>query len=286
LDGVTMDWFTETLWPHWAQQIKVKEILYHDKTEHQDLIVFESEAWGRVLALDGVVQTTTGDEFVYHEMLIHTPILAHGRAKEVLIIGGGDGGCLREAVKHPGVERITQVEIDAGVIEFCRKFLPTLSDGAFDHPKARVIIADGARYAAETADRYDVIIVDSTDPHGPGAVLFTEEFYRNCRRMLNPGGIMVTQCGNPSIHPDELEFTQSRQRAAGFADVTYYFAAVPTYIGGSMALGFAADDPALGQVEPGTLEGRGVPSDLRYYTPEIHRAAFAHPAWMKRRVGY
>ncbi len=281
-----MDWFTETLWPSWAQKIKVKEVLYHDKTEHQDLIVFESEAWGRVLALDGVVQTTTGDEFVYHEMLVHTPILAHGKAEDVLIIGGGDGGCLREAVKHPGVRRVTQVEIDAGVIEFCKKYLPSLSDGAFAHEKARVVIADGARYAAETQDRYDVIIVDSTDPQGPGAVLFTEPFYRDCRRMLKPGGIMVTQCGNPSIHPDELEFTQGRQRAAGFADVTYYFAAVPTYIGGSMALGWACDEPALRQVGADELERRGVPAELRYYTPEIHKAAFAHPAWMKRRVGY
>ena len=281
-----MDWFTETLWPHWAQKIKVKEVLYHDQTEHQDLIVFESEAWGRVLALDGVVQTTTADEFVYHEMLVHSPILAHGRAEEVLIIGGGDGGCLREAIKHPGVKRITQVEIDAGVIEFCKQYLPTLSDGAFEHPKARVTIADGAKYAKETDDRFDVIIVDSTDPQGPGAVLFTEEFYRDCRRMLKPGGVMVTQCGNPSIHPDELEFTQSRQRAAGFADVTYYFAAVPTYIGGSMALGFASDDPALRLVDAQTLAARQVPGGLRYYTPEIHRAAFAHPAWMIRRVGY
>lgn len=281
-----MDWFTETLWPSWAQKIKVKEVLYHDKTEHQDLIVFESEAWGRVLALDGVVQTTTGDEFVYHEMLVHTPILAHGRAEDVLIIGGGDGGCLREAIKHPGVRRVTQVEIDAGVIEFCKKYLPTLSDGAFAHEKARVVIADGAKYAAETTDRYDVIIVDSTDPQGPGAVLFTEPFYRDCKRMLKPGGIMVTQCGNPSIHPDELEFTQGRQRAAGFADVTYYFAAVPTYIGGSMALGWACDEPALRQVGADELERRGVPAELRYYTPEIHKAAFAHPAWMKRRVGY
>jgi spermidine synthase len=281
-----MDWFTETLWPSWAQKIKVKEVLYHDKTEHQDLIVFESEAWGRVLALDGVVQTTTGDEFVYHEMLVHTPILAHGKVEDVLIIGGGDGGCLREAVKHPGVRRVTQVEIDAGVIEFCKKYLPSLSDGAFAHEKARVVIADGAKYAAETQDCYDVIIVDSTDPQGPGAVLFTEPFYRDCRRMLKPGGIMVTQCGNPSIHPDELEFTQGRQRAAGFADVTYYFAAVPTYIGGSMALGWASDEPALRQVGADELERRGVPAELRYYTPEIHKAAFAHPAWMKRRVGY
>ena len=196
-----MEWFEETLHAGWRQGIRVERVLYRDRTEHQDLMIFESLDWGRVLALDGVVQTTTGDEFCYHEMIVHVPILAHGDAREVLIIGGGDGGCLREALKHAAVARVTQVEIDAGVIDLSRRWLPTLSDGAFDHPKARVVIADGARFAAECRDRFDVVIVDSTDPQGPGAVLFTTPFYRDVRALLNPGGIMVTQCGNPSIRP-------------------------------------------------------------------------------------
>lgn len=281
-----MEWFEETLWPNWRQRIRVKEVLYHDKTELQDLIVFESFDWGRVLALDGVVQTTTADEFVYHEMLVHTPVLAHGAVRDLLIVGGGDGGCLREALKHPGIERVTQVEIDAGVIAFCKQYLPTLSAGAFESPRARVVIADGARFAKESGDRFDVIVVDSTDPLGPGAVLFTEEFYRDCRNLLKPGGIMATQCGNPSIFPDELVFTQERQRNAGFASVDYFFAAVPTYIGGSMALGFASDDPGRRQASAEVIRARGVPAGLGWYTPEIHVAAFAHPAWMLARVGY
>ena len=183
-----MDWFEERLHANWRQGIRVKEMLYRERTEVQDLVIFESHDWGRVLALDGVVQTTTGDEFCYHEMIVHVPILAHGAAREVLIIGGGDGGCLREALKHPGVARVTQVEIDAGVIELSRRWLPTLSDGAFDHPRARVVIADGARFAAECPDRFDVVIVDSTDPQGPGAVLFTTPFYRDVRTLLSPGG--------------------------------------------------------------------------------------------------
>ncbi|MDX6752108.1 polyamine aminopropyltransferase [Geminicoccaceae bacterium 1502E] len=281
-----MESFEETLWPTWAQKMKIRKLLYRDRTEHQDLILFENDAWGTVLALDGVVQTTTGDEFVYHEMLVHVPVLAHGAAEEVLIIGGGDGGSLREVLKHPGVKRATQVEIDAGVIEFSKKHLPTLSAGAFDAPRARIVITDGARYVQESEDRYDVIIVDSTDPQGPGAVLFTEEFYRGCRRLLRPGGILATQSGNPSVNSDELVMVQERQRAAGFADVSYYFAAVPTYVGGSMALGWACDDPAKREVAVETLRRRGVPEGLRYYTPEVHRAAFAHPAWMIEKVGY
>ena len=281
-----MDWFTETLWPDWAQKIKMKEVLFHEQTEHQDLIVFESGRWGRVLALDGVVQTTTADEFVYHEMLVHTPILAHGKVERVLIIGGGDGGCLREAVRHPGVVSVTQVEIDKGVIDFCGRYLPSLSDGAFHDPRVAIVIADGARYAASTKERYDVVIVDSTDPQGPGAVLFTEAFYHDCHNLLNEGGVMVTQCGNPAVHPEELVFTQERQRSAGFADVSYFFAAVPTYIGGSMALGWASDDPSLRLVSAEALSRRTLPANLKYYNTEVHKAAFAHPTWIKNRVGY
>ena len=122
-----MEWFDETLHAGWRQGIRVREVLFRDRTEHQDLIIFESQDWGRVLALDGVVQTTTGDEFCYHEMIVHVPIRAHGGAREVLIVGGGDGGCLREVLKHPEVERVTQVEIDAGVIELSRRWLPSTS---------------------------------------------------------------------------------------------------------------------------------------------------------------
>lgn len=281
-----MEWFEERLHENWRQAIRVKELLFRERTEHQDLVIFESYDWGRVLALDGVVQTTTGDEFCYHEMIVHVPMLAHGAAREVLIIGGGDGGCLREALKHDGVERVTQVEIDQAVIDLCRRWLPSLSDGAFDHPKARVVIADGARFAAETPERFDVVIVDSTDPLGPGAALFTPAFYRDVRRLLRPGGVLATQCGNPSIKPQELVDTQGAQAEAGFALVDYYLPVVPTYVGGAMALGFATDAPATRSVDLATLRQRGVPEGLRYYTPEIHLAAFAHPAWMIERVGH
>ena len=276
-----MEWFEETLWPDWRQRIRVERVLHRERTAHQDLILFESPRWGRVLALDGVVQTTTADEFVYHEMLVHVPLVAHGAAEQVLIIGGGDGGCLREVLRHANVQRVVQVEIDAAVIAFSRRWLPSLSAGAFDSPRARVEIADGARFVAETKERFDVVIVDSTDPEGPAAVLFAEAFYRDCRRVLRPGGILATQCGNPVMRPDELEATQVRQRAAGFAHVDYYFAAVPTYVGGSMALGFATDRSEAPHAPRGPA-----PVGLRYWTPAMHEAAFAHPAWLVERIGY
>jgi spermidine synthase len=277
-----MEWFTETLHVGWRQQIKVEKVLYHDKTEHQDLILFESAHWGRVLALDGVVQTTTGDEFAYHEMLVHPALLAHGRARSVCIVGGGDGGTLREVVKHGGVQRIVKAELDPGVIEFCKKFLPSLSDGAFDDPRLELSFGDAAAFMAKEGERFDIILVDSTDPIGPGAALFTERFYRDCRRRLNEGGILVTQAGNPAMAAQELADVMARKRAAGFADVDFLLTVVPTYIGGYMGLGWASDDTTRRRVRIDTLRSRPIPEGLRYYTPEVHAAAFAHPVWVDR----
>lgn len=277
-----MEWFTETLHKGWRQQIKVENILYHDKTEHQDLILFESASWGRVLALDGVVQTTTGDEFAYHEMLVHPALLAHGRARSVCIVGGGDGGTLREVVKHETVQRIVKAELDPGVIEFCKKFLPSLSDGAFDDPRLELSYGDAAAFMAKEGESFDLILVDSTDPIGPGAALFTEAFYRDCRRRLNEGGILVTQAGNPALAAQELADVMARKRAAGFGDVDFLLTVVPTYVGGFMALGWASDDATRRRVRIDTLRSRPIPAGLRYYTPEVHAAAFAHPVWVDR----
>ncbi|MCB1885292.1 MAG: polyamine aminopropyltransferase [Geminicoccaceae bacterium] len=278
------DWFTETLHQHWAQRLRVDRVLYHEKTQHQDLIVFENAQWGRVLALDGVVQTTTGDESAYHEMLVHPAVLAHGRVRDVCIVGGGDGGTAREVLKHEGVRRVVEAELDPDVIAFCKTYLPTLSDGCYESPRLSLVYGDAADFMRGEGDRFDVIVVDSTDPIGPGASLFTVAFYKDCRRRLKEGGILVSQCGVPSVQPWELAQTQARQRAAGFADVDYYLVAVPTYVGGMMALGWASDDPTRRRVRVDTLRSRPQPSGLRYYTPDVHVAAFAHPAWMDEAV--
>ncbi len=275
-----MLWYTETLHPRWRQTLLVKEVLYHSNTGLQEIVVFEHEDWGRVLVLDGALQLTTEDEFVYHEMLAHVPIIAHGRARHVCVVGGGDGGTLREVARHRSVERITHVEIDPGVIEFCRKYFPELSGGAFEDPRYELVVADGARYMAREGPAFDVIIVDSTDPQGPGAVLFTEQFYAACRRRLAPGGILVTQTGNPAIEKGELIDTQRNKHRAGFRDVFFYVCAVPTYIGGFMSLGWATDEPAYRQLELATIRERFAASGiggLRYYTPEIHWASFRPP---------
>jgi spermidine synthase len=233
-----------------------------------------------VLALDDIVQVTTNDEYVYHEMMVHVPLFAHGRAREVLIIGGGDGGILREVLKHP-VRRATMVEIDRAVVDMCLKYMPTIPGKAFADKRTNLVITDGARFVAESKDRFDAIIVDSTDPMGPGEVLFTEAFYKNCRRLLNPGGILVNQNGVPFMQPSELPMTYRRRRRF-FKDTGFYVAAVPSYYGGFMTLGWAATDAKSRAVPLATLTRRfkSLRLKTKYYTPEIHRACFALPAFI------
>lgn len=277
-----MSWFTEQLHANYQLRLLVTQTLFQEKTAHQDLVIFENPVMGRILALDGVIQTTEGDEFIYHEMLAHVPILAHGQAKRVLVVGGGDGGMLRRVLQHRGVEQATLVEIDPGVIDLCRKYLPSIGENVFDAPRARVVIADGAKYMAETEDKYDVVIVDSTDPIGPGEVLFSAAFYGDCKRCLNEGGILVTQSGVPFLQKTEL--TNSYQRLKQhFADASFYLAPVPTYAGGFMAFGWASDDPEARRQPVAVIADRFAKSGLstRYYNADVHVAAFALPNYVR-----
>ena len=276
LDG----WTVETLHDDYAQALLETRVLYDNETEHQRLRVIENPRFGRVLTLDGVVQTTQGDEFIYHEMMAHVPILAHGAVKRVLIIGGGDGGMAREVLRHRTVDHVTMIEIDAGVVEFSKEFLPTLSDGAFDDPRLNLVIQDGAAYMREATETFDIIIVDSTDPIGPGEVLFTDTFYGHAKRRLAPGGILVTQNGVPFLQGDELTNTM-RAFQALFTDATCYLATIPTYAGGPMAFGWGTDGGAR-TVSLATLKSRFAASGLttRYYTPEAHVGAFGLPKYV------
>jgi spermidine synthase len=277
-------WFQEKLYTDVRQTYLITQVFYREKTEHQDLIIFENPVYGRVLALDNIVQVTEKDEYVYHEMMTHVPILAHGKAKRVLIIGGGDGGILREALKHK-LERVTMVEIDRAVVDMCVKYMPSIPGKAFNDKRTNLVIDDGARFVAETADRFDVIIVDSTDPIGPGEVLFTEAFYRNCRRCLTPGGILVNQNGVPFMQGDEVTMTY-RRRKRFFKDTGFYVAAIPSYYGGFMTLGWASANPKARAVPIATLRKRFQAARLKtkYYTPEIHAACFALPRFVQAHI--
>ncbi|TLP73565.1 polyamine aminopropyltransferase [Pseudomonas nitroreducens] len=273
--------FRESLHDGYAQALSVDEPIYQGNTGQQEVQVFRNRRFGRVLTLDGVVQTTEADEFVYHEMLAHVPILAHGAVRRVLVIGVGDGGILREIVRHAGIEEIIAVEIDPQVVELCRELLPLHSAGALDDPRLQLIYADGLEHLAQSRETFDLILCDSTDPGGPAASLFTDAFYRNCQQRLGSGGILATQNGVPFLQPEELGGT-ARRLADNFADWGFFHAAVPTYIGGSMAFGWASNSEKVRRTELETLRQRFAKSGLvtRYYTPEVHQAAFALPRYM------
>ena len=277
-------WFQETLHSDWGQRFRIEKILFEKKTPFFHLVIFENARFGKVMALDGVIQTTEHDEYVYHEMLTHVPLFTHGNAKQVLIVGGGDGGILREVLKH-SVQSVTMVEIDQAVIDVSKKYFPNHSAGAFDDERLNLVINDGARFVTTDSSHYDVIIVDSTDPLGPGEVLFTQEFYRGCHQRLNPGGILVTQNGVPFLQKQELQ--NSYQRLSNiFQDVTFYTAAVPTYAGGLMTLGWATDDKSLQHTDLNTLAERFKNGRFKtqYYTPQVHQASFALPSFIRQHL--
>lgn len=268
-----------------SQRLLAERVLVERGDGLQELLVFENPVFGRALVLDGAVQTTERDEFIYHEMLAHVPLFAHGGARRVVVIGGGDGGTLEEVLKHRSVEEATLVEIDESVIDASREHLPSVGGDAFEDGRARIVIGDGLSFMRETADRFDVIIVDSTDPHGPGWRLFTKDFYAHCRARLTEGGILVAQSGVPFLQPGELKAVAGRLRQV-FADVGAYTASVPTYYGGSMAFAFASDDAEKRRPPLGLLERRFAESGIatRCYMPDLHLAAFTLPRFMRELV--
>lgn len=282
-----MTWFDERLYPGGAvgytQRFEVTRVVCERRSKFHELTIFETPVFGRVLTLDGIVQTTERDEFAYHEMLAHVPLFAHGDAKRVLIVGGGDGGVLREVLRHASVEAATLVDIDRLVVDVCREHMPSLSDGAFDDSRSHLVIADATRFVAQTTDRFDVVIVDSTDPLGPGEALFTEAFYADCKRVVEPEGILVTQNGVPFLQAVELASSMRKLKTL-FGDVTAYLAVVPSYVGGFMALGWASDNANLRRQPETAIADRFVHSGIetRYYGPAIHVAAFSLPRYIER----
>ena len=277
-------WVNETLYPNWGQRFRVARELARVRSAFQDIVVVETPSHGRVMLLDGVVQITEADEFVYQEMLAHVPLLAHGRAESVLIIGAGDGGVLRRVLQHKTVRRAAMAEIDGEVIRLAKELMPGIGGDAWDDPRAEVIVGDGIDYVARAPDAaFDVLIVDSTDPIGVGEVLFTDDFYAHCARVLTGRGVVVNQCGVPFMQADELRETSAR-RARFFPHVTAYVAAVPTYVGGFMTLGWAAKDAGMARVPAEEIrrraEASGVLGTTRYWTPEIQAGSFNLPPYI------
>jgi spermidine synthase len=281
-------WIPETLFDDlgFRMTFEVERVLYEMQTEHQHLVLFEHKYFGKMLMLDGATQITKRDEFIYQEMMSHVPIFAHGNAREVLIIGGGDCGIAEEVLKHKSVKRLTQVEIDASVVEFAKEHFPEFTKPVFADKRFESVIDDGMKYVARTERRFDAIIVDSTDPQGPGKVLFSQKFYAACKRCMTPGGVMVTQNGVPIFQPGELVSSVKKFRKL-FADGSCYVAAIPTYIGGHMAMGWATGNKKLRDTPVKTIAERYRKAGsfrTKYWTPEVHTAAFALPRFIAEHV--
>jgi len=283
-------WFTElsTMWPGMGMSLKVKEILHQGKSEFQDVCVFESETFGTVLLLDGVIQATDRDEFAYQEMIAHLPLCALERpAKKVLVVGGGDGGVLRELARHASLEEIHIAEIDGMVPEMSKKYFPQMAVG-FDDPRVHLHICDGIKFVQDAEEgTYDAIIVDSSDPVGPAEVLFEKPFFEALHSAVRPGGIVCTQAESLWLHLDIIKALAAMCKGvfAGGA-VSYAYTTIPTYPSGQigMMLCTKAQGPGQEPLDPRTPRQPpppGVPKlnipELRYYTHDVHAPAFALP---------
>ncbi|TDA69982.1 MAG: polyamine aminopropyltransferase [Clostridia bacterium] len=269
-------WFSEKQLDSLAISCVVKKILHSERTPYQQIKVLDTDPFGLMLALDDVIQTTVFDEFAYHEMIALVPLNVHPDPKRILVIGGGDGGTVRECLRHPSPEEVTLVEIDARVVEVSRQYLPQLSSG-LDDPRVKICYEDGTKYLKGKESAYDVIIVDSTDPVGPARGLFEEPFYRQIERALAPEGILVAQTESPFYNLDLIKKVFATWRGI-FPTVRIYEAVIPSYPGGlwTFTLGSKKHDPVA-------VRGQVVAAG-RYYSPAVHQAAFVLPNFLQGAV--
>lgn len=269
-------WYTEKHTPHSGITMEVEKSVFQGESSFQSLQVLDTYDFGRILLLDGLVMLTERDEFVYHEMIAHVPLNTHPAPKRVLVIGGGDGGTVREVLKHPQVREVTLVEIDRMVVEVSKEYLPGVS-GGFADPRTRIVFDNGVKFiAGEPPGSYDVILVDSTDPVGPAQALFSEDFFRDCFTALSPEGVFVTQSESPFQH---LSFMVDTHRCMGgvFPRRSFYLAPVPTYPGGTWSFLLAC------KVDSGSFPRCRECGDLptRYYNHGIHMACFEIPRFLE-----
>lgn len=274
-------WCAETVIRPVRVSYKASRILAELKTGYQHVVILENDTFGRMLMLDGAVQTSTQDEFIYHEMLAHVPLLTHGKARDVLIVGGGDCGLAEELLKHRTLQTVTQVEIDRDVVELSRKHLSQINAPVFSDKRFQLHYADGAAFVRDTQQSFDVVLIDSTDPVGAARPLFTADFYTAVRRRLRPGGVLVCQAGVPFLQA-QVFGSAMRHLAGAFPVVECYLVASPSYFGGHLAFGWASEDLRADSVTVRTIAERYAENGLltRYYTPEVHEAAFVLPRYV------
>ena len=274
-------WFSENHTPNVKISIRVDRQLYSGKSEFQRIDVFDSPEFGRFLTLDGYMMLTEKDEFIYHEMITHVPMAVHPLVKKVLVIGAGDGGVIRELTRYPEIEHIDMVEIDPLVVEVCRKYLPKTAC-RLDDPRLSIHYEDGLKYVRFKENEYDLIIVDSTDPFGPGEGLFTREFYGNCYKALKEDGIMVNQHESPFYAEDAEACKRAHKRIVeSFPISRVYQAHIPTYPSGHWLFGFSSRGVhPVRDLNPDWWNSLGL--ETRYYNTNLHKGAFYLPNYVQK----
>jgi spermidine synthase len=268
-------WYTEKQTEHFGITAKIRQTLVREQTKFQDLAMIDTLEFGRMLVLDGMVMTTEKDEFVYHEMVAHPALFTHPNPEQVLVVGGGDGGVIREVLKHSKVKKAVLVDIDGKVIEYSKQYLPSIA-GSLDDPRVEVLVNDGYMHIHDHKNTYDVIMVDSTEPVGPAVQLFTRGFYQGIYDALKEDGIFVAQTDNPWFKADLIR-NVNRDVKEVFPIVRVYWANIPTYPSGlwTFTIGSKKHDPL-------EVDETQIPQlDTKYYTPQLHKAAFVLPRFVE-----
>lgn len=275
--------FKESLYSNFSLNLEITEVLHQCQTNYQKMIIFKNPKFGRVLALDGIIQTTEKDEYIYHEMFVHQPLLSLSSPRNVLIIGGGDGGILREVMKYPSIETVTMVEIDPTVIQLCREYMPFMSNGSFDDSRLTLLVQDAMDFIRVCQESFDVILSDTSDPVGPNEALFSKDFYHHCQRCLTPQGIFVAQNGVSFCQLDQIVGSYNLLKHY-FEQPTFYRADIPSYIGGSMCFSWAQNDQSISSSFDeisDRYDAIGLKSKTRYYDPEQYIAAQVLPRYIR-----
>ncbi|ERN19102.1 hypothetical protein AMTRI_Chr10g232970 [Amborella trichopoda] len=290
ISSVLPGWFSEfsSMWPGEAHSLKVEKILFQDKSQYQDVMVFQSSTYGKVLVLDGVIQCTERDECAYQEMITHLPLCSIPNPKKVLVIGGGDGGVLREVARHSSIEQIDICEIDAMVVDVSKQFFPDMAVG-YEDPRVKLHIGDGVAFLKAVPEgTYDAVIVDSSDPIGPAQELFEKPFFEAVAKALRPGGVVCTQAESIWLHMHIIEDIVDVCRQVFKGSVNYAWTSVPTYPSG--VIGFmlcSTEGPAVDFRHPVNIlddcDGKAKQS-LKFYNSDIHSAAFCLPTFAKRAI--
>ncbi len=271
-------WFTEELHPYYRKGVRVKRVLADEQTQYQHLQFVETEFFGNAMILDGIIQMTERDNMGYHEMIVHVPMLAFGKPKRVLIVGGGDGGALQQVLRYESVEAVTVCELDQRVVDLSRQFFASTFGDPWVDPRVNLLVRDAFGYLEENPGQFDVIISDTTDPIGMAERLFSDEFYKLMVRALTPGGTAATQCEQPFFDAELIREIYKTARALT-KNPAYYYANIPTYPGGGIGFMYVSDTPW----ENG-LKTPHPPGVNNYINPEVHKAAFALPEFFRREL--